>query len=295
MVGHFSIVSGLCDVYSRSDDWSTLMTEADLICFIEAQAQVYARVIEELTEGRKRTHWMWFVFPQLTGLGHSAMAQRYAIRDLEQAKQYLAHPILGARLRDNVRRMIGHKCKTAIGYPWLSRRSVATKERRRAKLKCLLLAVLARGPDRPGRRCWRIDRPADHGRCVVTVQADPTGATTAATSCAAAACAAKGDPQARPVRADVLLIDDAERRQADVGNFLLVQRHLLADRCQQCAPKPSIAAKAPLVSENDRLAVPSIGVAFLKHCGFCFGCGMMVDSHTFDRVWTTLAQTLDNR
>ena len=77
------------------------MTEADLIRFIEAQAQVYARVIEELTERRKRTRWMWFVFPQLTGLGHSAMAQRYAIRDLEQAKQYLAHPILGARLRDN--------------------------------------------------------------------------------------------------------------------------------------------------------------------------------------------------
>jgi uncharacterized protein (DUF1810 family) len=114
MVSHFSIVSGLCDVYSRSDDWSTLMTEADLIRFMEAQAQVYARVIEELTEGRKRTHWMWFVFPQLTGLGHSAMAQRYAIRDLEQAKQYLAHPILGARLRDNVRQMIGHKSKTAL-------------------------------------------------------------------------------------------------------------------------------------------------------------------------------------
>jgi len=90
------------------------MTETDLIRFINAQAQVYARVIEELTEGRKRTHWMWFVFPQPTGLGHSAMAQRYAIRDLEQAKRYLADPILGTRLRDNVRRMIGHKGKTAL-------------------------------------------------------------------------------------------------------------------------------------------------------------------------------------
>jgi len=90
------------------------MTEADLIRFIDAQAQVYTRVTEELTEGRKRTHWMWFVFPQPTGLGHSAMAQRYAIRDLEQAKRYLADPILGTRLRDNVRRMIGHKGKTAL-------------------------------------------------------------------------------------------------------------------------------------------------------------------------------------
>ena len=90
------------------------MTETDLIRFINAQAQVYARVIEELTEGRKRTHWMWFVFPQLIGLGHSAMAQRYAIRNLEQAKRYLADPILGSRLRDNVRRMIGHKGKTAL-------------------------------------------------------------------------------------------------------------------------------------------------------------------------------------
>ena len=90
------------------------MTEADLIRFIDAQAQVYTRVTEELTEGRKRTHWMWFVFPQLIGLGHSAMAQRYAIRDLEQAKRYLADPILGGRLRDNVRLMIGHKGKTAL-------------------------------------------------------------------------------------------------------------------------------------------------------------------------------------
>jgi len=90
------------------------MTEADLIRFIDAQAQVYTRVTEELTEGRKRTHWMWFVFPQLIGLGHSVMAQRYAIRDLEQAKRYLADPILGGRLRDNVWLMIGHKGKTAL-------------------------------------------------------------------------------------------------------------------------------------------------------------------------------------
>ena len=54
------------------------MTEADLIHFVNAQAQVYRHVVEELTDGRKRTHWMWFVFPQLSGLGYSPMAQRYA-------------------------------------------------------------------------------------------------------------------------------------------------------------------------------------------------------------------------
>jgi uncharacterized protein (DUF1810 family) len=82
------------------------VTEPDLSRFVNAQAQVHGRVIEELTDGRKRTHWMWFIFPQLTGLGHSAMAQRYAIRDLEQARRHLADPILGSRLRDGVRLMI---------------------------------------------------------------------------------------------------------------------------------------------------------------------------------------------
>jgi uncharacterized protein (DUF1810 family) len=90
------------------------VTATDLIRFANAQAEVYNRVIEELTDGRKRTHWMWFIFPQLTGLGHSAMAQRYAIRDLDQAKRYLADPMLGSRLRDHVRLMIGHKGKSAL-------------------------------------------------------------------------------------------------------------------------------------------------------------------------------------
>ena len=90
------------------------MTEADLARFVNAQAQVYSRVIEELTEGCKRTHWMWFIFPQLAGLGHSAMAQRYGIRDLDQARRYLADPVLGSRLRGAVRLMTGHKGKSAL-------------------------------------------------------------------------------------------------------------------------------------------------------------------------------------
>jgi uncharacterized protein (DUF1810 family) len=71
------------------------MTETDLDHFVDAQAQVYEQVVEELTSGRKRTHWMWFIFPQLKSLGHSATAQRYGIRDLNQARRYLADPILG--------------------------------------------------------------------------------------------------------------------------------------------------------------------------------------------------------
>jgi uncharacterized protein (DUF1810 family) len=90
------------------------VTQADLLPFVNAQAPVYSQVIEELTAGCKRTHWMWFIFPQLRGLGLSAMAQRYAIRDLDQATRYLADPILGSRLRHDVRLMISHKGKSAL-------------------------------------------------------------------------------------------------------------------------------------------------------------------------------------
>ena len=90
------------------------MTEADLIRFVDAQAQVYPQVVAELTDGRKQTHWMWFIFPQLSGLGHSVMAQRYAIRDMDQARRYLGDPILGDRLRHDVRLMVCHKGKSAL-------------------------------------------------------------------------------------------------------------------------------------------------------------------------------------
>ena len=66
--------------------------------FVQAQDAVYERVRRELREGHKRGHWMWFVFPQLSGLGFSAMAQRYAIASLGEAAAYLEHPILGPRL-----------------------------------------------------------------------------------------------------------------------------------------------------------------------------------------------------
>ena len=72
----------------------------DLDRFVTAQDPVYPAVLSELRAGRKHTHWMWFIFPQVAGLGHSAMAQKYAIRSGEEAAAYLAHPVLGSRLRE---------------------------------------------------------------------------------------------------------------------------------------------------------------------------------------------------
>lgn len=68
--------------------------------FVDAQAPVYQRVLAELRQGQKQSHWMWFVFPQLAGLGHSAMARRFAIISRDEAAAYLEHDILGTRLRE---------------------------------------------------------------------------------------------------------------------------------------------------------------------------------------------------
>src|SRR5687767_9548059 len=70
----------------------------DLQRFADAQASIYDTALAELEAGRKRSHWMWFVFPQAAGLGHSPTAQFYAIRSLDEARAYLAHPVLGPRL-----------------------------------------------------------------------------------------------------------------------------------------------------------------------------------------------------
>jgi uncharacterized protein (DUF1810 family) len=72
----------------------------DLERFVVAQQRVYDGVLDELRGGRKVGHWIWFVFPQIAGLGHSAMSQRYAISSLDEARAFLAHPVLGARLRE---------------------------------------------------------------------------------------------------------------------------------------------------------------------------------------------------
>ena len=82
--------------------------------FIQAQNTVYPQVIEELTQGRKRTHWMWFIFPQVKGLGHSKMSRRFAIASLEQAKAYLQHEVLGARLIECAELLLLHPDKSAL-------------------------------------------------------------------------------------------------------------------------------------------------------------------------------------
>ncbi|KVE34597.1 DUF1810 domain-containing protein [Burkholderia sp. BDU5] len=102
----------------------------DLQRFVDAQDPVYAQVRDELRNGRKRSHWMWFVFPQIAGLGDSAIAQRYAISTLGEADAYLRHPLLGARLRECTRLVNdveGHSIQTIFGYPdYLKFRSSVT-------------------------------------------------------------------------------------------------------------------------------------------------------------------------
>jgi uncharacterized protein (DUF1810 family) len=81
--------------------------------FITAQAQIYPRVLAELKAGRKQSHWMWFIFPQIAGLSGSYRGQLYAIESLQEAQEYLAHPVLGAHLRECCQAMMAVEGKTA--------------------------------------------------------------------------------------------------------------------------------------------------------------------------------------
>jgi uncharacterized protein (DUF1810 family) len=89
--------------------------------FVEAQSDTYERALAELREGRKRSHWMWFVFPQVAGLGFSSMSVRYAISGRPEARAYLVHPVLGPRLRECAEALLaldGTRPATQIlGYP----------------------------------------------------------------------------------------------------------------------------------------------------------------------------------
>jgi len=85
----------------------------DLDRFVDAQARIYEAALAELAAGAKRSHWMWFVFPQLAGLGSSSTAQRYAIASLDEAKAYLAHPVLGPRLRECLAAVMAVEGRTA--------------------------------------------------------------------------------------------------------------------------------------------------------------------------------------
>ena len=83
-------------------------SDFDLERFVDAQQGVYGSALAELHAGHKRSHWMWFIFPQVAGLGHSAMAQKYAIASSDEAAAYLAHPVLGPRLRECATAVLSH-------------------------------------------------------------------------------------------------------------------------------------------------------------------------------------------
>lgn len=91
----------------------------DLNRFVQAQNPVYRDVLGELTRGRKQSHWMWFVFPQVAGLGVSTMSQRYAIGSRAEAEAYLAHPVLGPRLIECTRLVLAVEGRTnaILGAP----------------------------------------------------------------------------------------------------------------------------------------------------------------------------------
>jgi uncharacterized protein (DUF1810 family) len=88
--------------------------------FLDAQEGVYATILQELQAGRKSSHWIWFIFPQIAGLGHSAMAHQFAITSLDEANAYLKHPVLGPRLKACTRLVLDLKSRSAeeiFGYP----------------------------------------------------------------------------------------------------------------------------------------------------------------------------------
>jgi uncharacterized protein (DUF1810 family) len=102
----------------------------DLSRFVDAQQGVYESAIAEIRAGRKRSHWMWYVFPQVVGLGSSATAQLYGIRDADEARAYLAHPVLGQRLiecAEAICSVTGRSASEILGTPDdLKLRSCAT-------------------------------------------------------------------------------------------------------------------------------------------------------------------------
>jgi uncharacterized protein (DUF1810 family) len=104
----------------QGDSASDLGDPYDLHRFISAQEGVYDRALAELRSGLKRSHWMWYIFPQIDGLGHSPTTRLYSIKSPEEARQYLAHPVLGARLvecAEAVMAVQGQSASDIFGHP----------------------------------------------------------------------------------------------------------------------------------------------------------------------------------
>ncbi|GAB3022015.1 DUF1810 domain-containing protein [Spirosoma pulveris] len=97
-----------------------MTSESSLKRFLDAQENDYARALTEIKNGRKQSHWMWYVFPQIAGLGFSETAKFYSIQDREEAQSYLDHPVLGSRLREISQALLAIEGKTAhqiLGSP----------------------------------------------------------------------------------------------------------------------------------------------------------------------------------
>lgn len=116
--------------------------------FLAAQATIYDEVLEELRRGRKTGHWMWFVFPQIAGLGYSLMSQRYSMVSLDDARTYLAHPVLGDRLRTCAGLVLASSAPSAEAIfgslDALKLRSCMTLFHRAAPTEAVFAAVLDR-------------------------------------------------------------------------------------------------------------------------------------------------------
>ena len=96
------------------------MTDTNLSRFLSAQQSIYPQAVKELQSGKKTSHWMWFIFPQIEGLGHSSTAKFYSIKSIGEAKEYIAHPMLGRRLMECAHILLDVNGKTAdeiFGYP----------------------------------------------------------------------------------------------------------------------------------------------------------------------------------
>jgi uncharacterized protein (DUF1810 family) len=133
--------------------------------FVNPQARVYRTVVDELRAGRKRSHWIWFIFPQVAGLGSSPMAARYAIGSLDEARAYLRHGVLGPRLRECVRLVSavqGRSIDEIFGFPDdLKLRSSMTLFVRAIKDNRDFLELLERYYE--GEEGQMPGRPVDHG------------------------------------------------------------------------------------------------------------------------------------
>lgn len=135
--------------------------ETDAELFIEAQDSVWAAVISELKGGKKTSHWMWFVFPQLASLGQSHMAQLYGIHNLAEARAYLGNPVLRARLVEVSRLLLGHGDK----------RADAILGSTDAQKLCSSMTLFSAVPDAPAEFCEVLDTFFGGERCQLTQRA----------------------------------------------------------------------------------------------------------------------------